>query len=120
MFSFSNKRTLSNNLILIWLHLHDSWVTHQMLVHLFGVPHLFLVMFDLALDKTEQDLDDVILLQAIINHNYHSKDPRNQSSEALFSLGFAWRSKHSQTACIIRDSEIHIFCLTLHCGHAAK
>ena len=91
-----------------------------MLVHLFGVPHLFLVMFDLALDKTEQDLDHVILLQAIINRNYHSKDPRNQSSVALFSLGFAWRSKHSQTACIIGDSEIHIFCLTLHCGHAAS
>ena len=82
MFSSSNKRTLSNNLILIWIRLHDRWVTHQRLVHLFGVPHLFLVMFDLALDQTEQDLDDVILLQAIINHNYHSKDPRNQSSDA--------------------------------------
>ena len=91
-----------------------------MLVHLFGVSHLLLVMFDLALKKTEQDLDDVILLQAIINHNYHSKDPRNQSSEALFSLRFAWKSKHSQTACIIGDSEIHIFCLPLHCGRAAR
>ena len=40
-----------------------------MLVHIFGVPHLFLVMFDLALDKTEQDLDHIILLQAIINRN---------------------------------------------------
>ena len=83
-------------------------------------PPPFLVMFDLALDKTEQDLDHVILLQAIINRNYHSKDPRNQSSEALFSLRFAWRSKHSQTVCIIGDSEIHIFCLTLHCGHTAS
>ena len=69
-----------------------------MLVHLFGVPHLFLIMFDLALDKTEQDLDHVILLQAIINRNYHSKDPRNQSSEALFCQSLR-RLPHMSVTC---------------------